>query len=115
MDAKTFGQRFYYVLKYSTYKILKCYKLVFVKDVFKKNKGGIIIFILFILYCCCLIWHICQRLNPLKKSLELIIEENKKNGKFMLYNSTANFPPKKRKSALKEKKKKNFKTGQIKI
>ena len=103
MDAKTFGQSFYYVLKYSNYKILKCYKLVFVKDVFKKNKGGIIIFILFILYCCCLIWHICQGLNPLRKSLGDIIEEEEKEGKIILPKTTELFPPKKKKSAFKDK------------
>ena len=39
LNAKTFGQSFYYAFKYSNYKILKCYKLVFVKSVFTKNKG----------------------------------------------------------------------------
>ena len=103
MDAKTFGESFYYVLKYSNYKIMKCYKLVFVKDVFKKNKGGIIIFILFILYCCCLIWHIFQGLNPLRKKLEFIMEENQKTGKYVLFKNNESFPPKKTKSAFKDK------------
>ena len=58
LNYKTFGQSFYYVLKYSNYKILKCYKLVFVKTVFSKNKGSIFIFILFILYCICLLVYI---------------------------------------------------------
>ena len=109
MDAKTLGQSFYYVLKYSNYKILKCYKLVFVKDVLSKNKGGIIIFILFILYLCCLIWYICQGLNRLKKSLGFVFDENGKNGKFILYKNTVYFPPKKRKSSTKEKNKKSSK------
>jgi len=37
LNYETFGQSFYYVLKYSNYKILKCYKLVFVKTFFFKK------------------------------------------------------------------------------
>jgi hypothetical protein len=105
MDAKTFGQSFYYVLKYSNYKILKCYKLAFSKNAFTKNKGGIIIFILFIMYCCCLIWHICQGLGPLQKSFEYRTDEKGKI-KFILLKS---FPPKKRKSTMTERKPKSSK------
>ena len=109
MDAKTLGQSFYYVLKYSNYNILKCYKLVFVRDVLKKNKGALIIFILFILYMCCLIWHSCQGLNPLKKSLGFVFEEDERRGKYFAYRSLVDFPPKKNKSAFKDKSVKNNK------
>ena len=106
MDPKTFSQSFYYVLKYSNYKILKCYKLVFTKNSFTKNKGGIIIFILFILYLLSMLWHIFQGLKPLKKSVGFFVEENEKEGVIVLYKMSLFFPPKKRKSALKGKKEK---------
>ena len=106
MDPKTFSQSFYYVLKYSNYKILKCYKLVFTKNSFTKNKGGIIIFILFILYLLSMLWHIFQGLKPLKKSVGFFVEENEKEGIIVLYKMSLFFPPKKRKSALKGKKEK---------
>ena len=51
IDVSHLGDKGVYdVLKYSNYKVLKCYKLVFVKRVLTKNLGSIIILILFILY-----------------------------------------------------------------
>ena len=38
-SMKKLPNTFYDTLKYSNYKVLKCYKLVFNKDIFKKNKG----------------------------------------------------------------------------
>ena len=100
-NANTILQSFYYVLKYSNYKILKCYKLVFVKDVFTKNKGAIIIFILFILYLMCLIWYMFQGLKPLKESmLYILVDENNKLSK---RKNSLYFPPKKRKSSVRHK------------
>ena len=98
-DAKSLLQSFYYVLKYSNYKILKCYKLVFVKSVFIKNKGAIIIFILFILYLICLIWYIFQGLKPLKDTLVYVIIEE--DGKLTKRKNNLYFPPKQRKSSVK--------------
>ena len=103
LNAKTFGQSFYYVLKYSNYKILKCYKLVFVKSVFTKNKGGIIIFILFILYLMCLITYICRGLRPLKKKLGFAMYDNKGDLLPFKSNISVYFPPKKKKSSMKTK------------
>ncbi|MBO6243132.1 MAG: BspA family leucine-rich repeat surface protein [Clostridia bacterium] len=106
MDYKKFMQSFWYVLKYSNYKILKCYKLVFVKSVFTKNKGAIIIFILFILYLMCLIAYICQGIKPLQNSMQNLIEDN---ARINTRKSTATilFPPKKRKSSVKPRKPKD--------
>ena len=42
---KKIYESFYDVLKYSNYKILKCYNLVFTEFLMTKNKGGIIVFI----------------------------------------------------------------------
>ena len=49
-DLKKMYQTFYDVLKYSNYKVILCYKLVFSLKNFDFNKGRWIIFILFILY-----------------------------------------------------------------
>ena len=97
-DAKTFMQSFYYVLKYSNYKILKCYKLVFVKTVFTKNKGAIIIFILFILYLMCLIWYMIQGIKPLRGSMSYILVDD--DLKLSKRKSVVLFPPRKRKSTI---------------
>ena len=106
-ETKTLYQIFYYVLKYSNYKILKCYKLVFHKNSITKNWGSIIILILFTLYLICLIFYILKGLTPLRYNTELIIQENEKinTNKINLL-----FPPvkkdKSKRSSLKEKEKK---------
>ena len=104
-EKKTLYQMFYYVLKYSNYEVLKCYKLVFVKNVLTKNWGSIIIFILFILYLICLIIYIIKGITHLRDCTEDIVAENEKINinKINLF-----FPPmKKKKSSLKERGKKN--------
>ena len=78
-EKKTLYQMFYYVLKYSNYEVLKCYKLVFVKNVLTKNWGSIIIFILFILYLICLIIYIIKGITHLRDCTEDIVAENEKN------------------------------------
>ena len=42
--AKKIYESFYEVLKYSNYQVYKCYNLVFIKKLYSKNIGGIIIF-----------------------------------------------------------------------
>ena len=54
------------VLKYSNYKILKCYNLVFTKNILKRNIGSIILFILFLIYLICFLIYIFQGIDPLK-------------------------------------------------
>ena len=49
-DEKKIFTSFYEVIKYSNYKVLKCYNLVFNKDLFKSNYGSIIFICYFILY-----------------------------------------------------------------
>ena len=98
MNYNTVLQSFYYVLKYSNYKILQCYKLVFVKTVFSENKGSIFILILFILYLICLILYVKKGVNPLKKNTLEILEANQ-NGMLdiELAKTTLFFPPQKNK------------------
>ena len=95
LNYHTFIQSFYYVLKYSNYKILQCYKLVFVKTVFSENKGSIFIFILFIFYLICLILYIIKGVNPLKHSLKDFIFEENGNIQLETAKNTIFFPPKK--------------------
>ena len=111
-ETKTLYQIFYYVLKYSNYKIMKCYKLVFNKNSIIKNWGSIIILILFMLYLICLITYMIKGLEPLRGCTELLIKENEKDNikKISIF-----FPPikkdKKNKSSLKGKVSKNKKAG----
>jgi hypothetical protein len=64
-EAKIF-ESFYEVLKYSNYKVLKCYKLVFNLDILKKNLGSIIIMIAFLVYITCLFVFIFKGISPLR-------------------------------------------------
>ena len=66
-------QTFYDVLKYSNYKVIFCYKLVFTWKNFDFNKGCWIIFILFILYLTKLVIYLCKKISPFK----LYIARNK--------------------------------------
>ena len=105
-ETKTLYQIFYYVLKYSNYKIFKCYKLVFNNNSITKNWGSIIILILFTLYLMCLITYIIKGLTSLKSAVEILIKANgKENNNIRLF-----FPPKKdnhKKSFLKVQKRKS--------
>ena len=111
LNSKTVLQSFYYVLKYSNYKILKCYKLVFVSTVLSKNKGSIFIFILFILYCICLLVYMKKGIKPLKLGIEDFLKEFiDDDGKINIYKSTLFFPPPKNlRSSLKGKERKEGK------
>jgi len=79
---KKIYESFYDVLKYSNYKSLKCFNLVFSKKVFIKNLGSFIILILFLLYLICLTIYIIKGLQPLKEKLDKS-SENVKNIKFI--------------------------------
>ena len=47
---KKIYESFYDVLKYSNYKIMKCYKLIFKNNPVKSNIGSIFVIIFFIIY-----------------------------------------------------------------
>ena len=115
-SANKLYQSFYDVLKYSNYKIVKCYKLVFDKNNFKINKGFIISFVFFCLNIVTLIIYVIKRISPLKENIakyqnnknSILETENmikilnpKKLGKilnknFQAKNNNINIPPKKR-------------------
>ena len=70
-SSKKVFESFFSVLKYSNYKVLKCYNLVFTKYLITKNIGGIIVFAFIIIYMLCFIIFIIKGINPLKNKLEL--------------------------------------------
>ena len=65
-NLKKMYNTFYDVLKYSNYKVIFCYKLVFTLKNFDFNKGCWIIFILFILYMTQLYIYLCKKISPFK-------------------------------------------------
>ena len=79
-NGKKLYESFYDVLKYSNFHVLKCYKLVFVKNVIIKNLGSIIILIVVFLYIFCLIFFIIKGILPLINKIKSIKE--KSNEKF---------------------------------
>ena len=73
-------ESFFEILKYSNYKILKCYKLISSNKIIKENIGSIILIIFFVVYIISLIFYIIKGVNPLKnkiKELKAKEEENK--------------------------------------
>ena len=64
-STKIIYESFIDVLKYSNYKTLKCYKLAFSINIFKNNKGNIIIISLFLIYLVGVIMYIIKGIKPL--------------------------------------------------
>ena len=69
-SGKKVYESFYDVLKYSNYKIMKCYKLVFNMTSLTKNLGSIFIIILFLIYLLCLITYMIKGIEPLNSIIE---------------------------------------------
>ena len=69
-SIKKLYESYFDVLKYSNYKILKCYELILDIDIITKNKGGIIIIIYFIIYLSCLIVFMIKGIIPFKNKLK---------------------------------------------
>ena len=78
--GKTIVTSFYSVLKYSNYKVLKCFKLVFCSKGISKNYGSVIVIILFLLYIPCFIFYIIKGIDPIKiDSIKTYFEKPKEN------------------------------------
>ena len=88
-SGKKIFESFYDILKYSNFKILKCYNLVFIKRVFTKNLGSIITMFIFLIYFICMIIFIIKGIEPLKNKLKEIIkfDENIKNNEIFIFNT----------------------------
>ena len=78
--SKSLYKSFYDVLKYSNYKVLKCYKLAFRLINFKINLGFIIVFIFFIIYLIFLFMYLIKGINQLKIDISryLFIDNNQR-------------------------------------
>ena len=63
---KKIYESFYDVLKYSNYKIMKCYKLIFKNNPVKSNIGSIFVIIFFIIYSIFLVVFFFQGVSSLK-------------------------------------------------
>ena len=72
-NSKKVFETFFNVLKYSNYKVIKCYNLVFTKFLITKNIGGIIVLVFIFIYSGCFIIFIIKGINPLKDKLKLKI------------------------------------------
>ena len=78
ITAKSIAKTFYKVLKYSNYKVLKCYKLVFRKVTIIKNVGSILSNIYFISYLISFgLFLYYKKLFYLKNEIEQLIKEDK--------------------------------------
>ena len=71
-NPKKLYQSFYDVLKYSNYKVLKCFKLIFISDNIKSNKGSICVLVFFCIYFGFFISTFFIRLTPLRTGLNKI-------------------------------------------
>ena len=83
-SPKKLYESFYDVLKYSNYKIYKCYNLVFIKKVFETNIGGIIIFSFYLIELACFVLFLIKKENSLKNeiinlNIDINNNENKDN------------------------------------
>ena len=77
---KKLYESFFEVLKYSNYKMLRCYKLIGKKRMITKNIGNMILIIFLIIYIISLICYIIRGINPLNNKLKEIklLEEKEK-------------------------------------
>jgi len=102
-NAKKLYESFYDVLKYSNYVMLKCIKLIFDKNIFKKNIGGIIVIIYIFSHIICLIFYLIKKISPLSVKLKEEIDKTKINKQYVKRKSQQDnlYPPIKRKKSFK--------------
>ena len=107
-NSKKLYESFFDVLKYSNYKVLKCYNLVFTKYIITKNIGANIVLAFVLIYLICLIIFIVKGINPLKDKIDL---KNEKKFQIIPINNNNNkdeenlFKIIQRKKSIKENKK----------
>jgi len=75
VGAKSIYKSFYDVLKYSNYKVLKCYKLAFSLHIFPNNKGNIITLVYFSLFLIIFFVYLLKGIDELKNDLSKNIFE----------------------------------------
>ena len=74
VTAKSIAKSFYNILKYSNYKVLKCYKLVFRAVTFTKNIGSILSYSYFIGFILGLIIFCFRKFVYLQEEIEKLFE-----------------------------------------
>ena len=79
IGSKSIYKSFYDVLKFSNYKVLKCYKLAFSSTIFKNNKGNILALVYFCIYLIFLLIYFIRGKNELKNDLFKLILDDKIN------------------------------------
>ena len=77
VTAKSIIKSFYDVLKYSNYKVLICYKLVFRKITFTKNLGSILTYLYFIGYFIALIIFSYRKFLYLREEIDKLFKQEK--------------------------------------
>ena len=110
-SEKMLYESFYDILKYSNYKLVKCYNLVFNKNIFFNNKGNIIVLVYFFVFNITLILFILYGFNFLKLDVFRIMEQKKinnnkikeKENEFELNEKKEGNPPKRKTFSLKKK------------
>ena len=76
---KSLYKSFYDVLKYSNYKVLKCYKLAFSWNNFYKNIGTILVLVYFVIYLTFLLIYVFKEKDELRIDLvKIMYNSNKK-------------------------------------
>jgi hypothetical protein len=73
---KKIYESFYEILKYSNYKILKCYKLPFSINIFRGNKGNYISLAYFVAYLTISIIYLVRKKDVLKEDLSKLVCKN---------------------------------------
>ena len=128
--SKKIYESFYEVLKYSNYKIVKCYNLIMQKNPFSSNKGSNLIFTFFIIYLLFFLIFIFKGISSLKIDISkyLLSKQNHKpRDKIQSFNGLETrsksfhkkrekaynplFPPKQKKIIRKNKKNKKNNTN----
>ena len=77
IGSKSIYKSFYDVLKFSNYKVLKCYISAFSKTIFKNNKGNTISLAFFLIYLVFLIMYFIKGKTEIKIDLFKAITSNK--------------------------------------
>ena len=73
ITTKNTYKAFLSTLKYSNYKVMRCYNLVFNFEIFRENIGSILTLIFFIIYLCMLILYLCKDYTQIKVSIANVI------------------------------------------
>jgi hypothetical protein len=97
-SAKKIYESFYDVLRYSNYKIIKCFNIIGKKNIITENIGSIVVIIYFTIYLSCIFTFIFKGISPLKTKFRNKYDKSDINSDFTLKKGTQNLtnPPQKK-------------------